>query len=518
MIITSLGHAGFLIEAGNDVILADPWLNPSGAYAASWFPYPSNSSIDPNDLERATILYISHWHKDHLDEWFLQARSGKFKKNIRVIIPKFKYKKLLESIQNCGYKNIEELPSFEGIQTKSGTELAIIYDANPLFVDSALFIRKDSINFLNENDCKLSAADEEAIVSRYGPIDIFTAQFSGATFHPTCYMYNEKKKIEISSVRRAAKFERIISSIERLSASCYIPSAGPACFLSDDLFHLNLNPATVFSNSVDFREYLQEYHPSLIGTFTELLPGKKLIFSNDKTLEVNITDSFKPTPEYLLQYAQEKQNIIATEIEKFRRPIDNILANAREYFLSLYNNVPELGKLAAANLEVRLLKENGRSFFLDTTTGKISETNFDNSQQRYTLSLDSFWMRAIIDGLLTWEDFILSFRFQIERDPDTYNEAIIAFLHLESEEERRDYITYHQFIASAEKERITRICDGMTIEYDRYCPHNGEDLSCAVIKDGILTCPRNFWQFSIQDGKGINNSGSINAVQIQEKK
>ena len=515
MIITSLGHAGFLIEAGNDIILADPWLDPTGAYAASWFPYPSNSSIDLNDLERATILYISHWHKDHLDEWFLQGRSDEFKKHVRVIIPKFKYKKLLEIIRNCGYKNIEELPSFEGIQTEAGTELAIIYDTNPLFVDSALFIRRDGINFLNENDCKLSVADEEAIVSRYGPIDIFTAQFSGATFHPTCYTYDDKKKIEISSVRRAAKFERIVSSIKRLRASYYIPSAGPACFLSDDLFHLNLNPATVFSNSNDFREYLQEHHPSIVPTFTELLPSEKLMFSDGKTLEViKNAESFKPTLQYLLQYAQEKKNIIANEIEKFRRPIGNILSDTKQHFLSLYNNVPELGKLAAANLEVRLRKENGGSFFLNTTTGEISERNFENSQQRYTLSLDSFWMRAIIDRLLTWEDFILSFRFQIERDPDTYNEAIIAFLHLESEEERKDYITYHEFIASSEKERITRICDGITIEYDRYCPHNGEDLSCAAIKDGILTCPRHFWQFSIQDGKGINNSGSINALQV----
>lgn len=517
MTITSLGHAGFLIEAGADVILVDPWLSPAGAYAASWFPFPSNASIDPDALEQANILYISHWHHDHLDEWFLRGRSNRFKETVRVIIPDFKYKKLPDCLKDCGFKNIEELPSFESLKTDAGTEIAIIYDRNPLFVDSALCIRSEGVHFLNANDCKLSVADEEAIVSRFGAADIFTAQFSGATFHPTCYTYDEKKKIEISTVRRKAKFERIVSSIERLRASYYIPSAGPACFLSDDLFHLNRNPATVFSASEDFREYLQTNHPPLVRTFTELLPGEKLILSKGKTPElVKNSDPFKPSQEYLLRYSEEKKKIITSEIDRYRRPPGNIVSDAKEHFLSLYNTVPELGKLAAADLELRLLNDGGGSFFMNTTSGEISDTPFDNSQQRYTLSLDSFWMRAIIDGSLTWEDFILSFRFAIEREPEIYNEALIAFLHLESEEERNDYITYHAFIASGEKERITRVCDGMTIEYDRYCPHNGEDLSCATITDGILTCPRHFWQFSTTDGKGINNSGSINMTRVQE--
>src|SRR5205807_1167011 len=129
----------------------------------------------------------------HLDEWFLRGRSEKFKNDARVIIPNFKYKKLLQSIANCGYKHIEECNSFETIRTDSGTELSIIFDANPLFVDSALLVRFDGTTFLDANDCKLPIADEEEIVRRYGAIDIFTAQFSGATFHPTCYTYDEKK-------------------------------------------------------------------------------------------------------------------------------------------------------------------------------------------------------------------------------------------------------------------------------------------------------------------------------------
>src|SRR5205085_3393618 len=124
----------------------------------------SNSNIDPDDLERANILYISHWHKDHLDEWFLKGRSERFKQEVRVIIPNFKYKKLFESIKNCGFKNIEECNSFQIIHTDAGTELCIIFDANPLFIDSALLIRSEGRVFLDANDCKLPIHDEEKIV------------------------------------------------------------------------------------------------------------------------------------------------------------------------------------------------------------------------------------------------------------------------------------------------------------------------------------------------------------------
>ncbi|MDP4219445.1 MAG: MBL fold metallo-hydrolase [Bacteroidota bacterium] len=512
MTITSLGHAGFLIEAGADTILADPWFDPAGAYAASWFPYPSNELIDLAGLERANILYVSHWHRDHLDEWFLKGRSKEFKERVRVLVPNFKYKKLRDTIRECGYMNIEECGSFESIKTDSGTELSIIYDANPLFVDSALFVRSGNINFLNANDCKLSVADEEKLVKRYGAVDIFTAQFSGATFHPTCYTYSEEKKRAISESRRKAKFDRIVSSFERLGAAYYIPSAGPACFLSDELFHLNLNPATVFSSAADFKEYLRTEELAVYSAFTEILPGEKFILSGGEGKVMRSKSELAPAREYLTEYANKKKEIIAAEIERYRHPIGNILSDTKQHFRSLYANVPALAVLAAANLEVKLTGEGSGTFFLNTVSGEISDSPFDNSLQRYMISLDSFWMRAIIDGLMSWEDFILSFRFSIERDPDIYNEAIIAFLHLETEEERKDYITYHEFIGSGEKERVTRICDGMLIEHDRYCPHNGEDLSSAAIKDGILTCPRHFWQFAIEDGHGLNNSATINVI------
>ncbi len=65
MQVTSVGHAGFLIQTQAGSILCDPWVNP--AYFASWFPFPDNSTLDWDGLGNCDYLYVSHLHKDHFD-------------------------------------------------------------------------------------------------------------------------------------------------------------------------------------------------------------------------------------------------------------------------------------------------------------------------------------------------------------------------------------------------------------------------------------------------------------------
>jgi UDP-MurNAc hydroxylase len=63
--VTSLGHAGFLVQTHAGNILCDPWVNP--AYFASWFPFPDNSALDWGELGDCDYLYLSHLHRDHFD-------------------------------------------------------------------------------------------------------------------------------------------------------------------------------------------------------------------------------------------------------------------------------------------------------------------------------------------------------------------------------------------------------------------------------------------------------------------
>ncbi|HEV2637580.1 MAG TPA: hypothetical protein VGX23_20680 [Actinocrinis sp.] len=50
MRITSLGHAGMLIDAAAGIV-CDPWFTP--AYFGSWVPFPDDSRINPREPPRA---------------------------------------------------------------------------------------------------------------------------------------------------------------------------------------------------------------------------------------------------------------------------------------------------------------------------------------------------------------------------------------------------------------------------------------------------------------------------------
>lgn len=513
MNITYLGHAGFLVECGEDAILMDPWFDPHGAHAAAWFQFPANDHIDLSALERANYLYISHWHRDHYDEWFLRNTSDDFKDRVTVIISDYKYKKLRDWIAACGFRNVRELSTHESLHTTGGTEIRILREDNPLFVDSAILVNHNGFTFLNANDCKMSIAEEEALTRQYGKIDLYSAQFSGATFHPTCYTYPHERLLEISNERRRTKFERVHASIMRLGATTYLPAAGPACFLSDDLFHLNLNPETVFSTSKDFKRFLDKH--AWKGTYIELYPAEQLHYDDGRPVLTRYENKVKDiySLDYLRAYATVRKQYVQETVAAYVLPTSDVHNKAKEYFHRLAaHHVPELAQLANVDLEIRIDGADGGTFHLNTATGDITSAATSTNQQRYIFTTSSFWMQALLENLISWEDFILSFRYTITRDPDIYNEAIIAFLYLETQKEREDYVTQHIRHAQLHRERCVRTIDGKEVEYDRFCPHNGEDLSCAQVRDGILTCPRHFWQFDLnKNGDGINNPASIHA-------
>ena len=74
-----LGHAGFMYETKNEMLLMDPWMSKEGAFDSSWYQFPSNHSLgdeirnEIESTEKEVYIYISHEHKDHFDVPFLKT-------------------------------------------------------------------------------------------------------------------------------------------------------------------------------------------------------------------------------------------------------------------------------------------------------------------------------------------------------------------------------------------------------------------------------------------------------------
>ncbi|EUA43769.1 beta-lactamase superfamily domain protein [Mycobacterium xenopi 3993] len=103
MRVTSVGHAGFLIETRAGSILCDPWVNP--AYFASWFPFPDNSALDWDQLGQCDYLYISHLHKDHFDAKLLRAHVDK---DAVVLLPDYPVPDLRAELEKLGFHRFFE--------------------------------------------------------------------------------------------------------------------------------------------------------------------------------------------------------------------------------------------------------------------------------------------------------------------------------------------------------------------------------------------------------------------------
>ena len=122
----------------------------------------------------------------------------------------------------------------------------------------------------------------------------------------------------------------------------------------------------------------------------------------------------------------------------------------------------------------------------------------------------------MIDKHLTWEDYSLSFRMKLNREPDVYQVLMQGFLILE----KNDLNYFCDKILEIENrtERIIVEVGGCKYSIDRYCPHQGADLTYAWIEDDqYLMCPRHRWPFDLKDGGNCKgNSGSIHAICLEE--
>ena len=56
-----LGHAGFMYETKNEMILMDPLMSKEGAFDSSWYQFPSNHKLGDEVRE-----YISKVLKNNL--------------------------------------------------------------------------------------------------------------------------------------------------------------------------------------------------------------------------------------------------------------------------------------------------------------------------------------------------------------------------------------------------------------------------------------------------------------------
>jgi UDP-MurNAc hydroxylase len=462
MQITCLGHAGLLIGTRYGTILCDPWKNP--AYFDSWFVFPDNSDLDWDRYGRADYLYVSHLHKDHFDPQNLREHVSR---EVTVLLPDFPVPDLRDELEKLGFTKFVVLPS--GKETEVGGLRLMIQalqsPADGPLGDSALAVDDGTARVLNQNDAR--PVDLDALQA-FGPYDVHFLQFSGAIWWPWTYDLPEAAQRAFGATKRANGLDRATRFVKAIGARYIVPSAGPACFLDDDLFALNDltgDPANTFPDHRVFLDYLRDQG---IEGGRLMTPGAVMEIDEDHC-EVRWPGSreramepFTDKERYLRDYAARMRGRIAADKRGWAVP------------------GVDLGDEQIA---------------IDFPAGEVRR--YAGEACRYQFAID----RALIERLITehqidWvNSLFLSLRFRARRI-GPYNEYIYTFFKCLAP----DRLMYAEgwYADKTHDEEDIQLGDWII---QRRCPHMRGDLSRFGETAGTtLTCTVHGWQFDLETG------------------
>ena len=497
MKIYSLGHAGFFIETENHNLIIDPWLTERGAFLSSWYQFPKNHHAIDNLIEKIssknTSIYITHEHEDHFD---VDTLHKIYKFCDQIIIPEYEDKNFLNAIRQEGFDNVLELKEEKKITIKD-IDITIFIEEAGINKDSAILITdKNGKSFLNLNDCKIQDRIHH-IKSKYGNIDVLSQQFSGAVMHPVCYSYDIEKYKTVSKKKRRSKMMGVYRVIDHLEPDIFIPAAGPAVFLSKDLFHLNFENNSVFPKSWEFSKFLESKKVSC--NVISLNPWGSIDLKADGFQVSGEAEKFnnEELKRYLKKYQADyssqtiyrcsDKNLKQNLINEFRKKVEVF----REY-RDKFND--DLVPIYLGNNFDILIR-------IDLDSCIIESSDKIHEEEYYHHEFQNSIISSVTLGQEEWSNYFLSFRFKNTRVPDSYSTITNLLLTTNSANAFEKSLCSLLSIRDS-RERIEVFDRESQTKFNckRHCPHQGGDLKYAKIENGNLVCPRHYWKFNLSDG------------------
>jgi len=501
---TSIGHAGILIETGTRTIVCDPWFVP--AFWASWFVFPRNDHM-PSDvmakLERPNYLYISHQHGDHLDEAWL---ANHIDKSTPVLLPDFATRELERQLNRLGFTNFIRTRNGEMTDLGGGLRVAIHVEtaiADGPGGDSAMVIEDGTSRLVNQNDCRTGDLAE---LLQHGPVDMHWLQYSGAIWYPMVYDQPREELIALARSKVESQFARSIRYVDALGARVVVPSAGPPCFLDEDLFSVNMIDGDELSIFPDQTEFIARLASHGNTNAVMNIPGTSISVSPTEVQvqhcvsDAEVQRPFTHKREYLLEYQAGWAEWLRDTKASWSVSNMNLVSELQAWWEPLLAMAPSLRSAIGGNC---LVKTDSENILIDFPNGKVSAYNNELTKFRMEIA------RPVLEGVVKqkavdWSNSLfLSCRFTAWRD-GSYNEYLYNFFKSLSVERMRR--------AEQEIVRKNGAPDEVSNEIElgdyvmqRYCPHRKADLSeFGVIEGDQVVCTLHGWKFKLSDGKCLN--------------
>ena len=493
MKVTFFGHNCFLLKGKHVNVLSDPWLSDGGAFFGSWFQWPINHHCMPHLLNEIkgnepTFLYISHEHQDHFCKETLTAIRPHI---AACIIPKYHDGFLKRELTSLGYKVIQ-LEDCEKHYFSDDDYIELMIVDTGVNHDSAAITRIDERTFVNQNDCKIF---DRLNYLEGTQVDYYAVQFSGATWHPVCYAMEEAEKKKV-----LAKFAAVRNAINLVQPKYYLPSAGPAVFPFLDT-SLSRGKENIFVHQPDIVGFLANSKTQVVC----MRPGEEFENSlHNAAISPPTTDELKNLRQSLrcnfLGYSDDELNVDALRKQISRR-------------------LEQIDDLEFPKCPLLIFKWGERGLKVDLNEGFVADIlieDYDWNTEFTCVESSPAYFSLMASPNYRWQDIYLCLRATVHRNPDVFNTFINVFLFSDVSNIRAGFET----TLNINDERIVVVNphNGKKFEINRFCPHNGADLSDAKIDEhDNLICPRHSWLFDLErNGKCKIAEASIEAKEIKD--
>lgn len=476
-----LGHAGFVVSHAGCRILMDPWFFP--AFLDSWFPYPDNRNLmDEVVTEPFDYLYVSHAHEDHFDHRLLERLD----RSMTVVVAKYRSKIMVKRFRELGFTNVVALAHRESLELAPGFTATMYLDTSHK-EDSGLLLDAGGFRFLDLNDCNTPMSELP------GDIDLLAAQYSGAMWYPNCYDY--PAPVMAAKVEQVCDdlLDTLYRKVRITGARAYLPSAGPACFLDPDLAEFNDRDRTIFPIWEQVADRFAAACPDV--SIVRIGPGDD-VHVDEGTGQPTVVPS-SPSGSRLDEDLDAYRTRRKDEWQQFHDgPEPTVtMPEIEQYFGTLQRwNKRFLGDFSK---DIRLITGTDN---WDVRLGQLAEHFVIEGEEpydpEYTLLVSPRVLRAVIDGRAGWEEALLSMRVGLHRHPDQFDLTFMSLLRYGNQPVQ----TMQMLRERQNTETIER--DGLRLQ--RFCPHAGEDLSYADIRDGVIECPRHHWVWDARSGQCVD--------------
>ncbi|MEL6891307.1 MAG: Rieske 2Fe-2S domain-containing protein [Actinomycetota bacterium] len=525
MRVTSIGHAGMLIETSVGSILCDPWFHP--AYFGAWFVFPRNDQLSDDLRARindADFLYVSHLHGDHHDEPWLREH---LRRDIPILLPGFPTREQQRTLTRLGFRNFVRTADTVEQEIAPGLRIAIHIESSITDGpggDSALVVMADDRIVVNQNDCRTTDLGQ---LRSHGPVDLHWLQFSGAIWYPMVYEMDADAKAAACRAKVEAQFARAMRYVEKIGASAIVPSAGPPCFLDPDLFGLNMitgDEPSIFPDQTVFLHKLDEAGftgvMNVPGTTIDLdapQPGGGFATTHPMS-DAEVSSTFDDKQAYLERYQADWLPWLEQMKASWASVDVDLLATLQEWWEPLMAMAPTLCAQIGSNVVIRALGDADAGVeqldvVADFVNGEVREHAGEPYDFRF--DIDRRLVEKVADErAVDWSNsLLLSCRFVAWRSGE-FNEYVYNFLKsLSRERMKRTEAEAVRKVAPPTAEELAAETDIRIGDYvvQRRCPHRDADLEAfgEIVEgdDGSseFVCTLHGWRFDCETGRCLTS-------------